>query len=192
MASLQESHLIREDIYQTIETLVPHDSLEQMHIEKALCWIRSGVGIFRIAKPATPDMHLVSYFMLVDPERGKVLLCDHKKAGLWLPTGGHVEPGEHPRQTVEREVQEELGVVAQFLMESPLFITVTKTTGNVAIHTDVTLWYVLKGSCNEELIFDSEEFHAIRWFESQEIPFEKSDPYMKRFIAKLLPQVSSG
>jgi hypothetical protein len=27
---------------------------------------------------------------------GSVLLCDHRLSGLWLPTGGHVESGEHP------------------------------------------------------------------------------------------------
>ena len=34
------------------------------------------------------------------------------EASLWLPTGGHVEPGEDPSDTVERECQEELGIPA--------------------------------------------------------------------------------
>lgn len=178
---------LRDKISRTIETLVPHDDLERTHIETALRWIDSGVEIFRTAKPATPDMHLVSYFMLVDCENGLVLLTDHKKSGLWLPPGGHVEPGEYPRQTVEREVREELGIEAQFLMENPLFLTVTKTTGNIAVHTDVTLWYVLKGNFQESLAFDPDEFHTIAWFHPMKIPFEKSDPHMKRFIAKMLP-----
>ena len=44
-------------------------------------------------KPDVPPKHLVSYFALVDERRGKLLLVDHKLAGLWLPSGGHVEPG---------------------------------------------------------------------------------------------------
>ncbi|MEE3919135.1 NUDIX domain-containing protein [Micromonospora sp. BRA006-A] len=31
---------------------------------------------------------------------------------MWLPSGGHVEPGEHPADTVRRELREELGVAA--------------------------------------------------------------------------------
>ena len=39
-----------------------------------------------------------------------VLLVDHRMAQLWLPNGGHVEPGEHPRDTVVRELKEEIGL----------------------------------------------------------------------------------
>jgi len=42
----------------------------------------------------------VSYLLLVDRPAGSVLLCDHRLSGLWLPAGGHVEPGEHPLGTV--------------------------------------------------------------------------------------------
>ena len=74
-------------------------------------------------------MHLVSYFALVDEHRGKLLLVDHKLAGLWLPSGGHVEPDEHPRATVDRELSEELNLAAEFVRPDPLFITATLTAG---------------------------------------------------------------
>ena len=61
-------------------------------------------------KPDVPPKHLVSYFALVDEARGKMLLVDHKLAGLWLPSGGHVEPDEDPRATVVREIAEELNL----------------------------------------------------------------------------------
>lgn len=41
---------------------------------------------------------------------GKVLLIKHKKLGLWLNPGGHIEPGELPHQAAEREFFEETGV----------------------------------------------------------------------------------
>ena len=53
--------------------------------------VDSGAGIFRIAKPATPNPHLVSYCLLLDPKANKALLVDHKKGSLWLATGEHVE-----------------------------------------------------------------------------------------------------
>ena len=40
----------------------------------------------------------------------QVLLHRHEKLGLWLPPGGHVEPGELPCDAAVREVLEESGV----------------------------------------------------------------------------------
>nr|MBA3817113.1 NUDIX hydrolase [Parachlamydiaceae bacterium] len=113
------------------------------------------------------------------------LLVDHKKAELWLPPGGHVDPGEDPKETVIREAKEELGIEAEFLTHEPILLTVTKTVGNVTKHTDVSLWFILKVDPSQVLDYDSSEFHQIRWFEIDDIPFEKSDPQLKRFIQKM-------
>lgn len=42
--------------------------------------------------------------------REKTLLHRHKKLGLWLPCGGHIEPNELPDDAAVREVLEESGV----------------------------------------------------------------------------------
>ncbi len=176
---------IRNEFYQSISKIQPLDHLERQHRDFVLDWIASGVEIFRTEKPATPPIHLVSYFLVFSPKDSKLLLVDHKKAELWLPTGGHVEPDEDPRETVSREAREELGIESEFLIRDPLFITVTETVGNVAKHTDVSLWYVLKGNSDESFTYDKEEFHQIRWFSLEEIPWERSDPHLRRFMQKL-------
>lgn len=177
---------IRDRIWNAISAIRPLDDTERQHIDFVLNWIQSGVEIFRIEKPASPPIHLVSYFLIFSPEQSKILLVDHKKAELWLPPGGHVEQGEDPKETVLREAKEELGIEAEFLFEEPLFVTVTKTVGNVAQHTDVSLWYVLKWNPDEPMTYDKDEFHQIRWFEINEIPFERSDPHLRRFIEKMI------
>lgn len=96
-----------------------------------------------------------------------------------------VEPNEHPKDTVKREIVEELGTEASFMMETPLFLTVTKTVGQTAGHTDISLWYVLEGSSSVSYAFNIEEFARIRWFYPAEIPYNQSDPHMKRCIEKL-------
>lgn len=166
-------------------SLVPFDAMEKKHIQETLKWIQSGAPLYRIKKPDIPPKHLVSYFVVWDEEAQKILLVDHKKAQLWLPSGGHVEEGEHPRTTVERECLEELCIKAEFWTENPIFLTVTPTVGLTAGHIDVSLWYVLKGDSSYKLQFDIKEFKAVYWFRLEEIPFEKSDPHMKRFINKL-------
>jgi 8-oxo-dGTP pyrophosphatase MutT (NUDIX family) len=141
------------------------------------------ISRMRVGKPATPPKHLVAYFVVVDEDY--VLLVDHKNAQLWIPTGGHVEPGEHPRATVLREVQEELGFAAPHPVEAPLMITCTTTVGLTAGHVDVSLWYVLRADRGELIEYDREEFGAVRWFRLNEMPLERSEPHMARFVAKL-------
>ncbi len=175
-----------DSITTLIRSIEAFDSLEQAHITQTLDWIASGgAPIFRTAKPAMPPQHLVSYFVLFDPSQAKILLVDHKNAGLWLPAGGHVELGEHPTTTVEREVVEELGIAAKFLFDEPLFLTVSATVGMAAVHTDVSLWYILQGDAASDPWFDSGEFHQVCWFALNDLPTDRCDPHLQRFVAKL-------
>lgn len=163
---------MRDRIVQIITTIEPLDELERVHRDSTIEWIRSGAPIFRTAKPDVPPKHLVSYFALVDQQCEKLLLVDHKLAGLWLPSGGHVEHGEDPRATVARELAEELNLAAEFVRDGPLFITVTRTVGADGGHTDVSLWYLLRGDSSRAIEFDRGEFHGVRWFDFDKIPFE--------------------
>lgn len=178
--------MIRSEIRSIISQIQPLDKEEAEHIAFTEKWIDSGAEIFRIAKPATPDPHLVSYFLLIDQNEQQLLLVEHKKANLWIPAGGHVELNEHPKETVSREIMEELGIQADFLLEKPFFLTVTKTTGDKDKHTDVSLWYLLKASIATLFRYDKSEFHRISWFTPNEIPLNQSDPHMSRLIQKLI------
>lgn len=180
-----KNNFLTTEIYNIISNIVPLDCLEQEHIIQTLAWIRTGASILRFEKPDIPNKHLVSYFVLFDEVNRKNLLVDHKKAHLWLPTGGHVEVDEDPKQTVIRECYEEQGVKADFWVEAPIFSTSTVTVGITAGHTDVSLWYVLKGDSNIYYAFDHDEFNAICWFGFDDIPYVKSDPHISIFISKL-------
>jgi 8-oxo-dGTP pyrophosphatase MutT (NUDIX family) len=48
---------------------------------------------------------------------GRVLLHWHRKLGMWLPPGGHIEPGELPDEAAVREVLEETGVEVRLVGE---------------------------------------------------------------------------
>ncbi len=174
---------MRAEIRQEVESIAPLDNLERATKSDVLDWIDSGAEICRIEKPATPPKHLVSYFAIVDGEY--ILLVDHINAELWLPTGGHVEPDEHPRTTVLREAKEELSIDGEFLWHSPLFLTVTDTVGRTAGHTDVSLWYVLRGNRARHVSYDRREFRAVSWFHKDDVPLERTDIHMERFLRKL-------
>ena len=174
---------MRAQIRNELMAITPLDAMEREHLADALTWVDSGAELCRIAKPATPPKHLVSYFAVVDA--GHVLLVDHKNAQLWLPAGGHVEPGEHPRATVLRELDEELGITATHAIDAPLMVTSTMTVGLTAGHTDVSLWYVVHADRAQPIRFDENEFHSIRWFAFAEAPLHRSDTHLGRFIKKL-------
>lgn len=48
---------------------------------------------------------------------GKVLLLLHKKLGIWLPPGGHIELNELPDEAAVREVWEEAGIECELIGE---------------------------------------------------------------------------
>lgn len=178
-------------IAQEVASIIPYDSLEKSHIANTLQWIASTNAIFRVKKPDIPPKHLVSYFVLIDEQHKSILLCDHIKAQLWLPPGGHVEPGEHPSMAVKREALEELGITASFVKNTakPFFITINQTGGLTPGHTDVSLWYLIKGSRFDFINFDRREFNDIEWFTYDEILATHPtilDKHMHRFMHKLI------
>lgn len=178
-----------EEVSRLLGRVVACDGLEAEHLASVLTWLDSTDDVFRRAKPATPSPHLVSYFVPVDAATGQILLVEHRKSGLWLPPGGHVEPGEHPWDAVVRECHEELSVQAEPLFTAdatPLFVTRTPTV-DANPHIDVSLWYVIKGDANVELDWDRGEFASVRWWPQGDLAQadDRFDPHMPRFIAKL-------
>ncbi len=175
-----------------VADVAPTDDLGRAHRAATLTWLASTDDVFRRVKPRTPSPHLVSYFLLVDRPASSVLLCHHRLAGLWLPTGGHVEPGEHPADTMRREVVEELGIQAEpdpIFQDRPFFLTVTKTVGTPdARHTDVSLWFALSGRIDQELHPDEREFTQVRWWDVADlhgVDLARFEPHLVRALAAL-------
>jgi 8-oxo-dGTP diphosphatase len=171
--------------YDLVSSIVPGDDLESRHRAETLAWLRETDDVFRREKPATPPKHLVSYVAPIDPADGSLLLVAHRNAGLWLPPGGHVDPDEHPADTAHRELQEELGVTGA--SARPVFLTVTRTVGVDAGHTDVSLWFLAPISRDTDLTPDAAEFADIRWWSRDALAAAdpaRFDPHLIRFLAK--------
>ena len=48
-------------------------------------------------------------------QEGRTLLLRHKKLGLWLPPGGHIDANELPDDAARREVLEESGLEVELI-----------------------------------------------------------------------------
>jgi len=173
---------MRAQIRTEIEGIVPFDDIEASNKSAAINWIDTGTDLCRLRKSDFPPKHLIVYFVVVDGDH--ILLVDHINARLWLPTGGHVDPGEHPRSAVIREAVEELGVTADFATEAPIFLSIIDTVGKTGGHTDVALWYVLKGRRDQSFDFDGSEFHRLKWYHRNDVPVARTDAQMGRFLDK--------
>ena len=178
--------------------VIPADDREAADQAAILEWIDSGAPLFRTVPPVTPPKHLAVYFALVDDDARCVMLVDHLKAQAWLLPGGHVDDGEDPRWSVEREAFEELRITPKFHERlgggQPLFLSITQTRG-MNTHTDVTLWFALKGDVTAEVRPDPHEFNEVRWYsldDQTDWSADCFDPHMQRFAAKLKGMLVSG
>jgi len=78
---------------------------------------------------------------IVRSEAG-VLLHRHKRLGLWLQPGGHIDPGEAPPQAAVREVAEETGLDAAHTSDPPRIVHVDVHPGGRG-HTHLDVRYLL-------------------------------------------------
>ena len=76
-----------------------------------------------MSRDCHPD-HLTGSALIVSADRRHVLLVRHRKAGLWLQTGGHCEP-EDPTLagTALREATEESGIDGLTIDPVPLLLS---------------------------------------------------------------------
>jgi 8-oxo-dGTP diphosphatase len=190
MGAMQRAIGVVRDL---VAAIAPVDQTERAQHSDCLAWLANTPDVYRRAKPATPPKHLVSYTTLIDPCDRSVFLVDHIRAGLWLPPGGHVEPGENPADTARRETREELGIEADFSIagERPVFLTVTGTGGLDGGHTDVSLWYMISGNPEMPIVLDPREFKGGRWWTAEEVESANPalfDPHFDRFMSKVRSQ----
>ncbi|WP_416481232.1 NUDIX hydrolase [Streptomyces sp. CL12] len=61
--------------------------------------------------------HVTASALVIDPERGRVLLTLHRKLRMWLQMGGHCEPGDATMAAAAlREATEESGMAGLTLL----------------------------------------------------------------------------
>ncbi len=97
---------------------VPHTSHSSLEGSKAsesfnsVCWLIS-ISIISHLMDLTRDFTVAVFVVW----KGKVLLHWHRKLGMWLPPGGHIENNELPDEAAVREVFEETGVRVELVGE---------------------------------------------------------------------------
>ena len=122
-----------------------------------------------LTRDEDPKTHFCVYFAAYDPENQQVFIGHHKKSGLWLFNGGHIDEGELPLEALEREVKEEWGENVHLNGDyEPSLLTITEinnpTKQKCRLHYDI--WYFIPLSersftPDESLLV--KEFHQTSW-----------------------------
>lgn len=145
--------LVRREVAQ----LRPVDERERDSIARFLA------ELDRLAHPfdehADP-VHVTASAIVAGP-RG-VVLHRHKRMGIWLQPGGHVDAGESPWDTAVREVREETGLRATHLGDVARLVHVDVHAAPRG-HTHLDLRYLLDGGGAEPKP-PPDESQDVAWF----------------------------
>lgn len=142
-----------------------------------------GAEPLAMSRACHPD-HLTSSALVVSRDGDHVVLTKHRKAGLWLQTGGHCEPGD---ETVAgaalREAREESGIDGLLIDPAPLLLSrhVVPFCGPLqpAHHLDVQFMAVAPPGVD---LVISEESDALGWWPADQPP-EPTDQDVRDLIA---------
>ncbi|MFF2199546.1 NUDIX hydrolase [Streptomyces sp. NPDC058145] len=117
---------------------------------------------------ACGDGHITASALVIDPERGRVLLTLHRKLRMWLQMGGHCEPGDATlRDAALREATEESGIAGLSLVPGgPVRLDRHPIPPPCHWHFDVQYAVLAPPGAVQEI---SDESLDLRWFGYDEV-----------------------
>ncbi len=123
--------------------------------------------------------HFCIYFLPYNSKTKQFFITHHKKSGLWLCPGGHINKGELLLDALNREIKEELGVANYFPeLSKPFLITTTPINNPIQPckeHLDI--WFLLETD-GSNFNVDPQEFHSTKWMtldEARKIVTDKAN-----------------
>ncbi|NNN01047.1 MAG: NUDIX domain-containing protein [Acidimicrobiaceae bacterium] len=108
--------MLLDDLTRTLASIDPVDAREEHSIALTLdrlTWNDDPFDEFG------DDHHLTASAFIIS-SRG-VILHRHRRLGIWVQPGGHIDPGESPSDAAVRESLEETGLVARHVDPELLF-----------------------------------------------------------------------
>ncbi len=134
-------------------------------------------------KPGQHDHTVSAYIIRIDGDEPKILLHRHKKLGVFMQFGGHIELNETPWQAIKHEILEEAGydfdqlellqpkerlkTISQSTLHPQPFVHSTHKITDDHFHTDLGYAFVTKLDPNHAI--SSGESKDLRLFTLEEL-----------------------
>lgn len=136
---------------------------------------RLGEGM--LTREENTKTHFCVYFLPFDAQNKKVFIVYHKKSGLWISPGGHIDKGETISEALNREIKEELGVENFFKdIPSPFLLTIIRIeTQNHPCKAHYDIWYLVPTD-GSNFNIDPAEFYDTKWMTIEEARKIVTDP----------------
>ncbi|HSL73853.1 MAG TPA: NUDIX domain-containing protein [Ilumatobacteraceae bacterium] len=179
-----DQHELRRRIRSDVEARPPVDDREAASIQAFL------TAFDRLEDPfdqRCDPVHVTGSGIVVGA-RG-VILLEHKRLGIWLQPGGHIDPGETPWDAALRESREETGLRLRFagaldVDGIPELLHVDVHDGGRG-HTHLDVRYLLAGDDADPDPPEGES-QQIDWF-TWEAAIDHADPGLRGLLQSLTP-----
>jgi 8-oxo-dGTP pyrophosphatase MutT (NUDIX family) len=154
--------MTRESLHELLEPHVPADAKEAADRAAMLDFLAGLAQPFSAQQEAA---HFTASALVVDEARGRTCLVLHRKLGLWLQPGGHVEPDDRSIALAAlREVREETGLDSRLAADAPVHLDIheipERADRPAHLHLDVRFLAV---AADDELTL-SDESTDVRWW----------------------------
>jgi 8-oxo-dGTP pyrophosphatase MutT (NUDIX family) len=117
--------------------------------------------------------HVTASALVIDPERGRILLTLHKKLRMWLQMGGHCEAEDAtPADAALREAREESGIARGLTLLPGGPVRLDRHHTPCAWHLDVQYAALAPEGATEAI---SDESLDLRWFAVDDVPTDEPD-----------------
>jgi 8-oxo-dGTP pyrophosphatase MutT (NUDIX family) len=171
----------RDEVRTLLLARDPADAKERADREAMLAFLDESPAPFSRKQQRA---HFTASALVVDPPRTRTALVHHRKLGIWVQPGGHLDADDasYPAAAL-REVREEIGLDGTVVAPAPLHLDVHEIPDRpdmpAHLHLDVRFLVVADG----ELVVSAES-HEVRWLTLAEAT-DLGDASVARLVASL-------
>lgn len=142
-----------------------------------------------LTRDENPQSHFCAYFLPYNANTKQIFLGHHKKSNLWISPGGHIDKGEDLLETLNREIEEELGVQNFFRdLPPPFLLTITSIENQTQpCKTHFDIWFLVD---TDGALFHigPKEFHDTQWLaigEAEKIVIDQANRNALKILKNL-------
>lgn len=142
-----------------------------------------------LTRDENSSSHFCVYFAAYNSREKQVFIGHHKKSGLWLFNGGHIDKGETPEEALTREMGEGWGVeISLQKIGEPKLITITLINNpKIKCVSHYDIWFFVPVSKTQffpDKVKLDTEFYQTEWKSIREAKKLITDPANLKAISE--------